>query len=326
MNARRFISRFFSLGACAAAFLLLPIDSPAGTITIADYKPIFHICRDASGTVSLAIRRFSRDGVAEFLLVNPQTLETSVLPAAVTSPASLSEAAEVEHSPFVTALARSNAQPRLQNAGLTHAESPQQGVFLTVDMCPSKRPFEREMFTAVADLSGKTGSAVPLAVAMTGKWLERHPEELLWLKNEVASGKLAITWVNHSYSHPYDPKKPVNINFLLIPGSDFIKEVLTAETAFLEQGLVPSPFFRFPGLVADGTLLKKLRQLSLIPLGSDAWLAKGEVPINGSIILVHGNGNEPQGIRRLLPLLRGENPPRLLPLAKAIGAGGRQEK
>jgi hypothetical protein len=325
MNPGRLFRRFSCLAACGTALLLSPLDAPAATPKIIDYQPIFHICRDASGTASLAIRRFSRDGVFEFLLVNPQTLKTAVVPAAATSPASTQDAAEVEHSPFVTALARFDGQPRLQNAGLIHATSPQRGIFLTVDMCPSKRPFEREMFAAVADLSGKMGGPVPLAVAMTGKWLERHPEELLWLKEQVASGKLAITWVNHSFSHPYDPQKPLNVNFLLTPGIDFTKEVLTTEMALLEQGLIPSPFFRFPGLVADGTLLKKLRRLSLIPVGSDAWLAKGERPKNGSIILVHGNGNEPQGIRKLLPLLRGDNPPRLLPLPTAI-MGDRQEK
>ena len=91
----------------------------------------------------------------------------------------------------------------------------------------------------------------------------------------------------------------------------------------LENGLIPSPFFRFPGLVADGGLLEKLRQLSLIPIGSDAWLAKGENPANGSFILVHGNGNEPQGVRKLLPLLRGENHLRLLPLEGGVYRVGR---
>jgi len=37
----------------------------------------------------------------------------------------------------------------------------------------------------------------------------------------------------------------------------------------------------------------------LIPIGSAAWLAKGETPRAGSLILVHANGNEPEGIRLL---------------------------
>jgi hypothetical protein len=84
------------------------------------------------------------------------------------------------------------------------------------------------------------------------------------------------------------------------------------------KGLPPSVFFRFPGLVADEKLIKLLAKLSLIPLGADAWLAKGEEPRKGSIILVHGNGNEPPGIARLMNILQTPNPPNFLPLLLAV--------
>jgi hypothetical protein len=158
---------------------------------------------------------------------------------------------------------------------------------------------------------------VPVAVAITGAWLRKHPAELSWLGEQVAGRHLEITWVNHSLTHPYDPKVPLNKTFLLTPGTDFQREVLETEQLLLENGLTPSAFFRFPGLVADGTLLEKLRELSLIPLGADAWLAKGEAPTSGSFILVHGNGNEPAGIRKLMPLLQ-HHDLRLLPLRQAF--------
>ena len=60
-----------------------------------------------------------------------------------------------------------------------------------------------------------------------------------------------------------------------------------------------------------------VNELSLIPLGSDAWLAKGEAPRKGSFILVHGNGNEPKGVKLLLPILRNKEF-RLLPLPAAF--------
>ena len=41
----------------------------------------------------------------------------------------------------------------------------------------------------------------------------------------------------------------------------------------------------------------------LIPLGANAWIAKSQKPQNGSIILVHGNKNEPQGIKMFLEQL-----------------------
>jgi len=153
---------------------------------------------------------------------------------------------------------------------------------------------------------------------MTGSWLANHRDELAWLVGQIREGKLAVTWVNHSYSHPYEPKAPLERNFLLTPGSDFEREVLATEQLLLENGLLPAPFFRFPGLVADGRLLEKLRRLALIPIGSDAWLAKGENPTSGSFILVHGNGNEPQGIKKIMPLLRKEEGIRLLPLGRAF--------
>ncbi|GAB7028126.1 polysaccharide deacetylase family protein [Geotalea toluenoxydans] len=316
---RVFLINPFNSAVLLAALLFFIVASPAvAADKISGYKSLFHVCRDEAGNLQLAIRQFILDSVTYLLLVNPRSLQTSIVPASTTTSVSAGEAKAAARSPFATALERFTAQPRLQNAGLTHGESSKNGLFLSVDLCPSKKPFEREMFTAVADMAGKTGGPVPVAVAITGYWLAHHQGEMEWLKGEVAGGRLAITWVNHSHSHPYDPKKPFNLNFLLTPTVDFEQEVLSTETALLENGLLPSIFFRFPGLVADGRLLKKLRQLSLIPVGSDAWLAKGETPTNGSIVLVHGNGNEPQGIKKLLPLLRSDNPPRLLPLKDAV--------
>ena len=44
----------------------------------------------------------------------------------------------------------------------------------------------------------------------------------------------------------------------------------------------------------------------LIPIGSDAWLAKGQPVHKGSIVLIHGNGNEPVGIKDFIRLLQTE--------------------
>jgi hypothetical protein len=137
-------------------------------------------------------------------------------------------------------------------------------------------------------------------------------------------GSLSITWVNHSFSHPYDAGKPLEENFLLKPGVDFEKEVLKTEEALMKRGLLPSPFFRFPGLVADKGLLERLKSLSLIPVGAHAWLAKGEEPRAGSIILVHGNGNEPAGVKKLIEFFETKKKElesselRFLPLKDAI--------
>ena len=304
-----------ALSATAGAAPAAP--APAGPeLRITDYRVIRVPARDTSGRLRLAIRSFQSDGVAHLLVIDPVNFQSFDLPAASLT---LSPGAEpsLDHSPFMRALQRYDAPPYpLQNGGATRAAARVKGAFLTVDLCPSKRPFERELFDTLA-LAGK-GAPVPVAISISGVWLVNHSEELSYLRRESAAGRLAITWVNHSYHHSYDPKAPLARNFVLTPGTDFPGEVLELEQLLLSRGMVPSPFFRFPGLVSDAATVKRLREFSLIPIGSDAWLAKGDSPRQGSFILVHGNGNEPKGVKLLLPMLRGGEL-HLLPLPEAFG-------
>ena len=66
-----------------------------------------------------------------------------------------------------------------------------------------------------------------------------------------------MTWVNHSFHHRTDKHLPLNKNFLLEPGTDIETEVLGTEAKMLENGIVPSVFFRFPGLVSDKRFLTR---------------------------------------------------------------------
>ena len=91
---------------------------------------------------------------------------------------------------------------------------------------------------------------------------------------------------------------------MLEPGTDINFEVLETEKAMLKNGLMPSVFFRFPGLVSDQQLVYRITDFGLIPVGSDAWLAKGQQPHAGSIVLIHGNGNEPVGVNDFIKLLQ----------------------
>jgi hypothetical protein len=91
---------------------------------------------------------------------------------------------------------------------------------------------------------------------------------------------------------------------MLHVNTDVAREILELEKTLLEKGITPSVFFRFPGLIADETLMKALRDVYfLIPLGADAWIAKHEEVREGSFILIHGNKNEPEGIVRLEQML-----------------------
>ncbi|MCC8369527.1 MAG: palindromic element RPE3 domain-containing protein [Rickettsia endosymbiont of Oxypoda opaca] len=156
---------------------------------------------------------------------------------------------------------------------------------------------------------------LPIAVCISGLWIVKHADEFLWLKKQQDSGKLQITWVNHSLTHPYFKDVPFENNFLLSNKNDFEKEVFETEKILLQYNIAPSPFFRFPGLISDKTLVRKLKKFGLIPLGSKSWLAKGEIVKEGSFILVHGNSNEKKGIDLIMPMLPDL---KLLPIQKAF--------
>jgi len=94
----------------------------------------------------------------------------------------------------------------------------------------------------------------------------------------------------------------------LMKGTNVNQEVLLNEKTMIEHNLVPSIFFRFPGLVSGPRVFEKVMNFGLIPVGSDAWLAKGENADDGNIVLVHANGNEPYGIKRFINLLHRNEP------------------
>ena len=71
------------------------------------------------------------------------------------------------------------------------------------------------------------------------------------------------------------------------------------EKLLISRQEVPSLFIRFPGLISDRNVIETVKKLGLIPLGAEAWLAKGQQIRDGSVVLVHGNGNEPAGLRLL---------------------------
>jgi hypothetical protein len=206
---------------------------------------------------------------------------------------------------YAALLAEAKAQALpLQDAGITHAARAQRGIDLTVDLCPSNKPLDRSFFTQLIGAFANEERPVPVAIAVTGVWMTEHPGDFEWLTGLVDKGDLSVTWVNHSYSHRFDRSRPLQRNFLLEQGTDLEKEVTKTETALIEKGQVPSVFFRFPGLVSNRELYLKIISWGLVPVGSDAWLAKNQQPQNGSIVLVHGNGNEPFGLKKFLKLVK----------------------
>lgn len=262
---------------------------------VADYRSILRICRGA-GSPAFAIREMSLDGEAALLLADPETLSTRLERAACWTCKDVDEDAlsgtrlsrAIEKSAEAPGLAR---RTFLQNAGLTHGVSP--GDYVTGDLCPSTRPLDRSFFEKLAT----AGPHTPIALSISGLWLLRHFADYQWLLRRQAEGALDITWVNHSYHHPYKRGVATAHNFLLIPGFDPDQEILRNERLLIANGQTPSLFFRFPGLVSDAPLMQAARRHHLVTLGADAWLALEQKPRPGSIVLVHPNGNEEIGLK-----------------------------
>ena len=258
----------------------------------------------------LATRSFIYNSQKYLLLVNTQTLDTKVDLASNYSLNNLeydNVLAIFKNSTYIKSLEEATTKDiQLQNAGIDHSIPNEKGITLTIDLCPSHRALDRIIFQSVFDEFKKTEQPAPLAVSVSGKWMLKHQDDLSWLKGLVEKKELNITWVNHSYNHEVN-SLPLAENFLLAPGTNLDVEVLENEKLMLKNSLIPSVFFRFPGLVSDKTIVRKIEQYGLIPIGSDAWLAKGQQANAGSIVLIHGNGNEEIGVKDFIQLLKNKH-------------------
>lgn len=255
----------------------------------------------------IALRSFVNNNQKYLLLVNPNSLETKVDFANKYALSSLEYSnvlAIFKNTAYVKSLEAALAKDlQLQNAGIDHAIPNEKGITLTIDLCPSHKGLDRIIFQSVFDEFKKIEQPAPIAVSLSGKWMLKHQDDLNWLKSLVDKKELNITWVNHSYNHEVN-SLPLAQNFLLAPGTNLDIEVLENEKLMLKNGLTPSVFFRFPGLVSDKSIVEEIEAYGLIPIGSDAWLAKGQQPNAGSIVLIHGNGNEEIGVKDFIQLLK----------------------
>jgi len=95
---------------------------------------------------------------------------------------------------------------------LTQAEHDIDGMFLIVDLFPSVKKIETNFFDKIAMQSNKKEQPLPVAIYISGLWLGNHPREFSLLGDQ--KNKLNITWLNHSFSHPYYKGRPLEHNFL----------------------------------------------------------------------------------------------------------------
>lgn len=290
-------------------FLALANCATEAAEKVEDYRVSFASCRAPdSGKPLVVLRAFRQASKQWVLAVDSVSLATRLLPAGGLKLSRLTYTKlRSPRTPYVRALTDSEKNSSLlQDAGLIHSLPPGKGVILTIDLCPSTRPLDRNLFSAVLTNFAPEEKPVPLGIAITGKWMQEHPADLAWLRGLAQDQEISVTWINHSFNHRYSPSLPLSRNFLLEAGTNRPFEILGTEEAMIENGLCPSVFFRFPGLISDASLLSDVTHYGLIPVGSDAWLAKNQAPSFGSIVLVHGNGNEPLGIEKFLDLVKAE--------------------
>lgn len=270
------------------------------------YRVFFGITTQQPHQVLL--RQWRQDGQTRYLTLNPQTLETAVvdLPASQVKTLDWSAILQtVSQTPYGRALRMEQQRDtHLQDAGIERTDTTERGFSLTIDLCPSTKPLTRSIFEQLISAFESEEKPIPVTITITGLWMQNHAPDLAYLKSLVGRGDLAITWVNHSFHHRYNPQLPLPINFMLEAATNINDEVLLNEQAMLKNGLKPSIFFRFPGLVSDKGVFDRILAFGLLPIGSDAWLAKNQQPRQGSLVLIHANGNEPVGIADFITLIR----------------------
>jgi hypothetical protein len=255
----------------------------------------------------IVLRRFEDNKRDYLLLVNPQTLQSKVEETSFYQVKEMTLAQtriQFKNTAYQKAITQAEKKSiRLRDAGIERGLLSQTGISLTADLCPSRKPLDRRIFTDMMHEFKKVEKPSPIALSVSGLWMLAHTTDIQWLKKLRDAGEIRVTWVNHSYNHRVSKTAPLKENFLLEPGTNMDIEVLSTEKLMLKNGLVPSAFFRFPGLVSDQQLVYKVTDYGLIPIGSDAWLAKGQKAQDGSIVLIHGNGNEPVGVMDFIRLL-----------------------
>ena len=239
------------------------------------------------------------DKTTKYLALNPMTLETKIINSNNIKERNW-EHLEDKYSASVYMKLRNHAkmyrnEGELKNAGIQNIKS-QNSYMITTDLCPSSKKLDYHLYT---DIAKNTTITIPIGIAITGSWMRYHKNDLKWLLDMQKNKLLSITWINHSYNHNYIRERKLHSNFLLIRDTDVEKEILDMEELMLENKLNLSIYFRFPGLISNRIIYNQIIDYGLIPLGSDSWIGKNKFPKEGSIALVHGNGNDPKGVRKL---------------------------
>ena len=213
---------------------------------IINYK-VYFAAGDFRNKNILVIRKFEQWGKEFYVTVDPDNIETQIIPSNQISVKTMSWQQilnEYKNTAYIRAIKTSIKQSfTIQNSGIVHGFPKEKGVTLTIDLCPSNKPLDRIIFTTLITEFQKTEKPVPLALSITGKFMLTHSEDIRWLKGLIESGEISVTWINHTYNHHFNPTLPLTKNFLLEPDTDLDFEILGTEIALLQRGFLTSVFF-----------------------------------------------------------------------------------
>lgn len=256
----------------------------------------------AAGTTLLLRRRAMVDGKSYYVATDTKSTFESFL---ITDQPNVSKYWRPSTAPETNAFQTLKAwfaEESEQGRSLRHGPrvTLEKTACLTVDLCWSLRPIERRLFDTVAENARRNSRPTHLVAFLSGRWLDQHPEELGYLLDFSHQSGVQITWGLHSWAHPKTG------GFMNEFSADaLVEDTLKLERRMLEYGIVPSIYYRFPGLIHDKERRETIAGLDLLSIDCESWMAIvargesspwGNAIDSGSIVLVHGNGNEPDGI------------------------------
>lgn len=201
----------------------------------------------AAGAPIVVLRSFRLDDADVLLIVDATNLQTAVVERETLEQTTReATGAEANVSHYASLLDTHGLQPFdcIDIARISPTHLRPRAMSPSLSTCANRTGLGTKIFSKASWLVlMRMGVATPIGIAITGLWAERHASELAQLIEWQSAGKLAITWINHSYSHPVGADQ----SFLTNPKVDFTANVIDLERALLEHGQTPLCVSSFSG-------------------------------------------------------------------------------
>ena len=218
----------------------------------------------------LLFREFERNDERLFLAADLDSLETMILrPEDISYFEDYSK--EAENSRLYKLIHTKNPVRNFSGTGYTLM------IELT-EKIGKKYKFERDLFLFLAAQK----QASHINVIVSNRWILEDKANFRRIDSLIEQKKLNVVWIIKALD--YDKLE---------------NEILNTERLLLEQGQLPSIFFKIDGGWNE-SVAKKLQSFSLIPLDANSVLSKGGKIKKGSMVLVKGDGTESKYVKMIM--------------------------